>query len=124
VWNLWGEDRELGLPIFFGGAKGDRTPDLLNAIQALSQLSYSPGKMERVTRFELATYALARRRSTAELNPQTKLVGRGGFEPPKHGVRLIYSQFPLATWVSPRVMVAQARVELATRGFSVRCSTN
>jgi hypothetical protein len=25
--------------------------------------------MERVTRFELATYALARRRSTAELNP-------------------------------------------------------
>ena len=29
-----------------------------------------PGKLERVTRFELATYALARRRSTAELNPQ------------------------------------------------------
>jgi hypothetical protein len=26
----------------FGGAKEDRTPDLLNAIQALSQLSYSP----------------------------------------------------------------------------------
>ena len=25
-----------------GGAKGDRTPDLLNAIQALSQLSYGP----------------------------------------------------------------------------------
>ena len=25
-----------------GGAKGDRTPGLLNAIQALSQLSYSP----------------------------------------------------------------------------------
>ena len=25
-----------------GGAKGIRTPDLLNAIQALSQLSYSP----------------------------------------------------------------------------------
>jgi hypothetical protein len=29
-------------------------------------------KLERVTRFELATYALARRRSTAELNPQTE----------------------------------------------------
>ncbi len=28
----------------FGGAKGDRTPDLLHAMQALSQLSYSPGK--------------------------------------------------------------------------------
>jgi hypothetical protein len=27
----------------FGGAKGSRTPDLLNAIQALSQLSYGPG---------------------------------------------------------------------------------
>ena len=25
-----------------GGAEGARTPDLLNAIQALSQLSYSP----------------------------------------------------------------------------------
>ena len=30
--------------LFFkiGGAKEDRTPDLLNAIQALSQLSYNP----------------------------------------------------------------------------------
>ena len=27
---------------FNGGAKEDRTPDLLNAIQALSQLSYNP----------------------------------------------------------------------------------
>jgi hypothetical protein len=26
----------------FGGAKGDRTPDLLVANQALSQLSYDP----------------------------------------------------------------------------------
>jgi hypothetical protein len=26
----------------FGGARGSRTPDLLNAIQALSQLSYGP----------------------------------------------------------------------------------
>ena len=29
-------------PSYFGGAKRDRTADLLNAIQALSQLSYSP----------------------------------------------------------------------------------
>ena len=28
--------------VLFGGAKGGRTPDLLNAIQALSQLSYGP----------------------------------------------------------------------------------
>jgi hypothetical protein len=28
--------------ITFGGAEGIRTPDLLNANQALSQLSYSP----------------------------------------------------------------------------------
>jgi hypothetical protein len=27
---------------WIGGAKGSRTPDLLNAIQALSQLSYGP----------------------------------------------------------------------------------
>ena|SRR6516165_8888374 len=27
---------------FIGGARGSRTPDLLNAIQALSQLSYGP----------------------------------------------------------------------------------
>jgi hypothetical protein len=26
----------------FGGGKGNRTPDLLNAIQALYQLSYTP----------------------------------------------------------------------------------
>ena len=28
--------------VLIGGAKEDRTPDLLNAIQALSQLSYTP----------------------------------------------------------------------------------
>jgi hypothetical protein len=27
-----------------GGAEGNRTPDLLNAIQALSQLSYGPAR--------------------------------------------------------------------------------
>ena len=29
----------------FGGARRDRTADLLNAIQALSQLSYGPDRM-------------------------------------------------------------------------------
>ena len=28
--------------LFFGGDEGDRTPYLLNAIQALSQVSYTP----------------------------------------------------------------------------------
>ena len=32
-----------------GGAKGSRTPDLLNAIQALSQLSYGPILRTRVS---------------------------------------------------------------------------
>jgi hypothetical protein len=31
---------------FAGGAKRDRTADLLNAIQALSQLSYGPDRAE------------------------------------------------------------------------------
>jgi hypothetical protein len=31
----------------FGGARGSRTPDLLNAIQALSQLSYGPNLAAR-----------------------------------------------------------------------------
>ena len=30
------------VPMFLGGDKRDRTADLLNAIQALSQLSYTP----------------------------------------------------------------------------------
>ena len=35
----------MGLPSsidLFGGDEGDRTPDLMNAIHALSQLSYVP----------------------------------------------------------------------------------
>ena len=32
----------------FGGAKGDRTPDLLHAMQALSQLSYGPMGLGRI----------------------------------------------------------------------------
>lgn len=30
------------VPIHFGGPEGDRTPDLLNAIQARSQLRHKP----------------------------------------------------------------------------------
>ena len=31
-----------------GGAEGDRTPDLLTASQALSQLSYGPLKRQKI----------------------------------------------------------------------------
>ena len=45
----------------FGGAKEDRTPDLLNAIQALSQLSYNPinDMQYRKTFFKCQTIFLA-----------------------------------------------------------------
>lgn len=33
---------EQTFPFYIGGAEGDRTPDLYNAIVALSQLSYGP----------------------------------------------------------------------------------
>ena len=36
-------DNPNGLMFGFGGAKRDRTADLLHAMQALSQLSYGPG---------------------------------------------------------------------------------
>ena len=41
----------------FGGAKEDRTPDLLNAIQALSQLSYSPEQEFYFTHFFIKNQA-------------------------------------------------------------------
>ena len=34
--------RTLRVESEIGGAEGDRTPDLMNAIHALSQLSYGP----------------------------------------------------------------------------------
>src|SRR5215472_7825627 len=34
----------LLINMLLGGARGSRTPDLLNAIQALSQLSYGPSR--------------------------------------------------------------------------------
>ena len=42
--------------------------------------------MERKTRFELATLALARRCSTPEPLPHINLVEGGGFEPRTHGL--------------------------------------
>jgi hypothetical protein len=56
-----------------GGAKEDRTPDLLRARQALSQLSYGPslsGSLARGPVFAV-TYGV-----------RAKMVGLGGLEPP------------------------------------------
>ena len=39
------------------GAEGNRTPDLLNAIQALSQLSYGPNKRNLTYDFSISTSA-------------------------------------------------------------------
>ena len=67
------------------GAEGSRTPYLLNAIQALSQLSYSPNTTRifknlyetGLTGIEPATSAVTVRHSNqAELQPQTKAGNR------------------------------------------------
>src|SRR4051794_14423596 len=43
-WKAWGKRKkpQLSLRLLSSGAEGDRTPDLLNAIQARSQLRHSP----------------------------------------------------------------------------------
>ena len=46
-----------------GGARRDRTADLLRARQALSQLSYGPNKLVGLGRFELPTSPLSGVRS-------------------------------------------------------------
>ena len=45
-------------PVIFGGDKRDRTADLLNAIQALSQLSYTPMSKMYITRLDGKCQAL------------------------------------------------------------------
>ena len=40
-------DNERVITAFCGGDEGDRTPYLLNAIQALSQVSYTPTAIEQ-----------------------------------------------------------------------------
>ena len=63
-----------------GGARRDRTADLLRARQALSQLSYGPGtsQLRQLTSTRLG-YVKATRLSPA---PREEVVGLGGFEPP------------------------------------------
>jgi hypothetical protein len=52
-----GKEKSLSFQAFslYGGDKRDRTADLLNAIQALSQLSYTP-IMVRATGLEPARF--------------------------------------------------------------------
>ena len=72
---LWGEMKKAAkirsylntLVISFGGAKEDRTPDLLNAIQALSQLSYSPTIVPLAVAFGEGVFS-ARGKRTQEKN--------------------------------------------------------
>ena len=45
IWWIIKASRFFDLLFFFGGDKGSRTPDLLNAIQALYQLSYAPERV-------------------------------------------------------------------------------
>lgn len=48
TWGLLSNKKKAAIKIaacfLFGGAEGDRTPDLMAASHALSQLSYSPIK--------------------------------------------------------------------------------
>ncbi len=49
-----------------GGDEGDRTPDLLTASQALSQLSYAPKQQERTIRDEFGLRKLFFDKNLAE----------------------------------------------------------
>ena len=62
TWNLVAPP--TGLRYGVGGARRDRTADLLHAMQALSQLSYGPiTKLVGLGRFELPTSPLSGVRS-------------------------------------------------------------
>ena len=64
-----------------GGAREDRTPDLLRARQALSQLSYGPGKL--FSRDKEANGVVCDKQMNRSPTPYLgKLVGLGGLEPP------------------------------------------
>jgi hypothetical protein len=80
------------------GAEGNRTPDLLNAIQALSQLSYSPGRPD---------LARPARQARPELSNNHSSAGLTGLEPATSGVtdrhsnQLSYSPFGARGAVRP-----------------------
>src|SRR4029450_7040069 len=98
-------------------------------------------RVERETGFEPATPSLEGWRSTAELFPRSlstrrsspaKMVGRGGFEPPK-AFASRFTVCPLwPTWVSPRLssdcnplkwLALAGGFEPPTHRLTSRCST-
>ena len=70
--------------LFFGGAKRDRTADLLVANEALSQLSYSP------TRREQPAFSLAVNRANAEVPDSHRAQGfaRTALKPAEERVQM------------------------------------
>ena len=78
--NLVG-DRSIDRPS--GGARRDRTDDLMLAKHALSQLSYGPKRVAVGNRqWAVVQEAASLRLPTAYLPTAQKLVGLGGLEPP------------------------------------------
>ena len=76
-------DHPRSRPTKVGGARRDRTDDLLRARQALSQLSYGPSVrvgIFRLSRRWFATFSLLNERITNAEN--RKMVGLGRFELP------------------------------------------
>ena len=70
TWTVTG----LARPALFGGARRDRTADLLHAMQALSQLSYSPeikSRNLRQARLAVKNITLARRGKRASYGEKT-----------------------------------------------------
>ena len=59
-----------------GGAEGVRTPDLLNAIQALYQLSYDPIRSEKKSKTRTAFVKAILYFSTLKLRRRTLACGR------------------------------------------------
>ena len=89
---------------FESGARGTRTPDLLGAIQALSQLSYSPEDPPTVSRFR-AGDARIRSASPSRVGVaagRRRVAGRAR----EHAGRAL---FPVARSGGKRVLRGEAR---------------
>ena len=56
LWKAFFDKAWKPLKTSLGGVKRDRTADLLNAIQALSQLSYNPKRFRNFTLFYLQKF--------------------------------------------------------------------
>ena len=69
--------------VFIGGAEGDRTPDLVNAIHALSQLSYGPMSVGKPGQAFVLAARLSRPRRTIAQVGATSLDKWG--KPHSHG---------------------------------------